>query len=189
MLQLFNNKLFSQIWQDADAFLADYEDYEDNIDDLNKVDDKYVKLTWQLIASKYANTPIRSDSESQFKLSVFGIMFSEAPTFVKTLEIQKKIRELTDAELMAGESVISNQANNPDETPSTQTLDELQYINRQQVAKHKKSKIQAYALQSSMLQGDLSEAYVRKFASLFAIVFVPARFIYPTIIEEAEDNG
>lgn len=185
MIPLYNHKLFSEVWEDGSAFLTDYETYEDNIDDLNKVDDKYAVLTWQLIASKYGNTPIRSNSESQFKLSVFGIMFSEAPTFVKRLENQKKIRDLTDAELATGETSIANSAANPDETPTTSTLDELQYINHQNTVKQKRSKIQAIAMQSAMLEEDLSETYVRKFASLFARVYVPADYIYPT--EEEED--
>ena len=177
--------LFSQIWEDADAFLADYENYEDNIDDLNKVDDKYVKLTWQLIASKYANTPIRSNSPEQFKLSVFGIMFSETPTWVKKLELQKTIRDMTESDLTTGETSVSNEATNPDEQPTSQTLDELNYINRQHVQKQKRSKIQAYALQMGMIESDLSESYVRRFASLFARVWVPASYIYVT--EEGDE--
>ena len=183
MEQLFNNKLFSQIWSNKDDFLADYLEYEGAIDDLNKVDNKYVILTWQLIASKYANTPIRSNSESQFKLSVFGVMFSETPTFIKRLEIQKQIRELTADELATGETSIANQADNPDEEPTTQTMDELKYINKQHVVKQKRSKIQAYAMQLGLLESDLSETYVKKFAPLFARVYYPAQYIYPTVEE------
>ena len=184
MRPLFDTKLFSEIWEDADKFLTDYKAYETNINNLNKVDDQYAKLTWQLIASKYANTPIRSNSESQFKLSVFGIMFSEAPTFVKKLDIQKKVRDLTDAELAAGETSIANAADNPDEEPTTSTMDELKYINRQNVVKQKRSKIQGLAMQSAMLEEDLSETYVRKFASLFKRVYMPAEYIYVTREDE-----
>ena len=185
MLPLYNHKLFNDIWEDGSEFLTDYKAYETNISDLNKVDDKYATLTWQLIASKYGNTPIRSNSESQFKMSVFSIMFSEAPTFVKKLENQEKIRDLTDAQLEAGETSISNSAANPDEEPTTSTMDELKYINHQNTVKQKRSKIQAIAMQTAMLEEDLSESYVRKFASLFARVYVPADYIYPT--EEDED--
>ena len=40
-------------------------------------------------------------------------------------------------------------------------------------------------MQTAMLEEDLSESYVRKFASLFARVYVPADYIYTT--EEDED--
>lgn len=185
MIPLYNHKLYNEIWEDAAAFVADYNTYEAAINNLNNIGDLYSALTWQLIASKYGNTPIRSNTVSQFKMSVFGIMFSEAPTFVKKLENQKKIRELTDAQLEAGETSISNSAANPDEEPTTSTLDELKYINHQNTVKQKRSKIQGLAMQSALLEEDLSETYVRKFASLFARVYVPADYIYPT--EEEED--
>lgn len=185
MIPLYNHKLYNDIWEDAAAFVADYNTYEAAINNLNNIGDLYSALTWQLIASKYGNTPIRSNSVSQFKMSVFGIMFSEAPTFVKKLENQKKIRDLTEAQLEAGETSISNSAANPDEEPTTSTLDELKYVNHQNTVKQKRSKIQAIAMQTALLEEDLSESYVRKFASLFARVYVPADYIYPT--EEDED--
>ena len=178
MIPLYNTKLFSEIWPDSASFKADYIAYETNIGNLNKVDDKYVVLTWQLIASKFANTPIRSESESQFKLGVFGIMVSEAPTWARRLELQKSIRELSEADLMAGETNIANRAENPDEAPTTNTMDELTYINIQTTNKQKRSKVQAYALLDSLLQNDLTETYVRRFNSLFKRVLVPATYIY-----------
>lgn len=180
MLQLYDRKLFNDIFPDSATFLAEYTNYETAIDNLNIVDDKYVILTWQLITSKFGNTPIRSNSEDQFKISVMSIMFSEAPTFVTRLTVQGKVRALTDAELIEGETAIANIAKNPDEVPTTSTMNELQYIEAQHVNKQKRSKLQAYALQLGLLENDLSETYVRKFAPLFAKVYVPAEYIYPT---------
>lgn len=179
MYPIYDRKLFSDVYPDANKFLQDYKNYESSIDNLNKVEDKYVTLTWQLVASRFANTPIRSQSEEQFKLSVFGIMFSEAPTFVKRLDIQAKVRNLSDAELMEGETAIANAARNPATAPGTQSMDELPYIDNQNVTKQKRSKLQAYALQLSLLESDLSEPYVRKFEPLFARVIVDAEYIYP----------
>ena len=184
MIPLYNTKTFGEIWPDSTSFKTDYTNYETNIANLNKVDDKYVVLTWQLIASKFANTPIRSDSEEQFKLGVFGIMVSEAPTWARRLELQKSIRDLTEADLLAGETSIANRAENPDEAPTTSTLDELTYINVQTTSKQKRSKIQAYALLDNLLQDDLCETYVHRFNNLFKRVLVPATYIYVT---EEED--
>ena len=169
MNQLYNTMLFSQVWDDATKFKADYTSYETAIENINKIADKYVVLTWQLLASKFAATPIRSDSVDQFKLSVFGIMASEAPTWVRRLELQKNIRDLTEDDLMTGETSIANRAENPDEAPTTTTMDELTYINVQTTNKQKRSKVQAYALLDSLLQNDLTETYVRRFNSLFKI--------------------
>ena len=184
MIPLYNTKTFGEIWPDSTSFKTDYTNYETNIANLNKVDDKYVVLTWQLIASKFANTPIRSDSEEQFKLGVFGIMVSEAPTWARRLELQKSIRDLTEADLLAGETSIANRAENPDEAPTTSTMDELTYINVQTTSKQKRSKIQAYALLDNLLQDDLCETYVHRFNNLFKRVLVPATYIYVT---EEED--
>lgn len=178
MIPMYDTKLFSQIWEDSTEFKADYLIYESGIDNLNKIDDKYVVLTWQLLASKFAQTPIRTNSVDQFKLSVFGIMASEAPTWARRLELQKSLRDMTEADLLAGETSIANRAQNPDEAPTTATLDELSYIDVQTTNKMKRSKIQAYALLDSLLQNDLCEIYVHKFNSLFKRVLVPATFIY-----------
>ena len=186
MRPLYDSKLLSQIWSDADAFKADYTSYETGISNLNAVDNKYVVLTWQLVCSKYANTPIRSNSESQFKLSFFGIMCSEAPTWARRLEIQKSLRELTDDQLAAGDIQIANSASNPDEEPTTNTLDELTYINHQNTQRQKRSKLTGLALLDGLLQNDLCESYVRKFSPLFKRVYVPAEFIYVSDEEEEE---
>ena len=178
MRQLYDRKLFNEIFPDANEFLSDYKDYESAIDNLNAVEDKYVVLTWQLISSKFGNTPIRSDSEDQFKLSVFSVMFSEAPSFVTRLTVQGKIRNLTEAELIEGETAIANAARNPATAPTTQSMDEFPYIDNQNVTKQKRSKLQAYALQLGLLENDLSETYIRKFEPLFARVIIDAEYIY-----------
>lgn len=179
MNQLYNRKMFNDVYPDANSFLKGYHEYESAIDDLNAVEDKYVVLTWQLIASKFGNTPIRSEDESQFKLSVYSVMFSEAPTFVTKLTVQAKIRNLTDSELMEGETSIANAARNPATAPGTQSMNELPYIDNQNVTKQKRSKLQAYALQLGLVENDLSETYVRKFEPLFARVILDAEYIYP----------
>ena len=183
MIRLYNTLLFNQVWENSAQFKADYTNYETGIENLNKIDDKYVVLTWQLLASKFASTPIRSNSVDQFKLAVFGIMASEAPTWVRRLELQKAVRDLTESDLLAGETSIANRAENPDEAPTTSTMDELTYINVQTTSKQKRSKIQAYAMLDSLLQDDLCETYVHRFNRLFKRVYVPATYIYPT-----EDN-
>lgn len=180
MIPMYDTKLFSEVWSNSTDFKADYTDYETAISNVNKIDDKYVVLTWQLIASKFANTPIRSASVDQFKLAVFAIMASEAPTWVRRLELQKSVRDLTEDDLIAGETQINNRAENPDENPTTSTMDELTYINVQTASKQKRSKLSAYALLDSLLQDDLCETYVHRFNSLFKRILVPAQFIYIT---------
>lgn len=177
-MPLYDRKIFNEIFPDANSFLEAYKEYEAAIDNVNAVEDKYVTITWQLVASRFGNTPIRSDSESQFKLSIFAVMFSEAPSFVKRLEIQGRVRNLTETELMEGETSIANAARNPATAPGTQSMNELPYIDNQNVTKQKRSKLQAYALQLGLLENDLSETYIRKFEPLFARVIIDADYIY-----------
>ena len=51
MIQMYDTKLFNEIWDDSTEFKADYTTYEKGIGDLNKVDDKYVYG----ILNKYSN--------------------------------------------------------------------------------------------------------------------------------------
>lgn len=131
-------------------------------------------LIYYLLLSNYANSTILGDDINRFKYKVFSIIFQYGPTWAKELEIQKKIRNLTDAELATGNTVITNMAENPSTTPSTSTLDELNYVNNQNVNKNKLSKVNALAMQAALLKDDVTEKFINKFQPLFT------KFVKPT---------
>lgn len=95
------------------------------------------------------------------------------PTWSKRLDIQEKLRGLTEDELMHGSKAIHNQAFNPGTAPSTQTLEELTAINQQATTNHKKSKIQAYVDLYDVLATDVTKEFIDKFARFFIKILAP----------------
>jgi hypothetical protein len=76
---------------------------------------------------------------------MFSVIFQYGPTWQKRLDIQAKIRGLTDSDILIGSKAIYNTALNPSTAPSTGSLEELTYINSQNTTNYKKSKLEAYA--------------------------------------------
>lgn len=75
---------------------------------------------------------------------------------------------------------------NPSTAPSTSSLDELTYINAQNTTNYKKSKMEAYNLQWSLLDDSLTAKFIEKFAICFK------KFVYPEqpllyVSEDEED--
>lgn len=179
------NFTFSQIWESYDAFKADYDAYivgfAQNPAPL-KADS--VKTTYYLLFAKYGNNPIANSDPAQFKMKVLSVIFSYGPTWERKQEVQTSIRALTEADLLAGAKQIYNHAFNPSSAPSTSTLEELTYINDQNTALHKKSKIEAYSILWNMLHADATKEYIDHFKNCFA-VFVDK---YPAPFYIGEEN-
>ena len=149
MTSQYTTAIFTDIWNSADEFKADLnasafagcmqdgsvEGQKDN-----------VSLLFYLLYAKYGNTPIANNDITQFKYKVFSIMYQYGPTWEKKTEIQEKLRGLTEADLLTGAKAIYNSALNPGTAPSTNTLDELDYINSQNTTNYKKSKMEAYGI-------------------------------------------
>lgn len=109
------------------------------------------------------------------------------PTWEKRLEVQKAVRDMDLDELQKSSVAIYNHSFNPSSTPSTQTLEELDTINDQNVTKHKRSKTDAYALLLSLLETDVTEEFINKFKKLFLLVVSPELPLwYETEITEGE---
>lgn len=155
-----------------------------------------IKLIYFLLCSRYANSVIASSDENQFKYKLFSLIFQYGPTWQKELDIQKQVRNLTAEELQLGVTNILNSAANPAVEPSTQALEELPYIDRQNVSKTKRSIADGYALLLSLLKTDVTESFLQKFEKLFLTIVEPEKALwyvtYPTdatYTEEEEDIG
>lgn len=186
MIPMYNTRTFNEIFENAADFKANYDLYQAAAGQLNLLDETDCNITWQLLSARYGNSPIANWSEDQFKLKVWQIMFEYGPTWVKKLDIQHTLRNLTDDQIMLGAKAIYNAALNPAQAPSTDTLDEVQYINQQNVSKRVKNRVQAYGELESMLDTDVTNLYISKFKKLFMTVVDPSRtLIYAT--DEGED--
>lgn len=165
----FRTRTFSDIFGSAEQFINEFDAtvFSANITDIN------LDLVYALLYSRYGNSNIASSDENQFKYKLFSTIFMYGPAWQKRLDIQKKLMELSDDEIVKGATAIYNQALNPSQAPSTQTLEELTYINQQNTTKYKKSKLEGYAILEELIKTDVTEAFIGKFKKLFITIVEP----------------
>lgn len=189
-LPSYDTKLFSEIYSEASKFVADYKAsglYDATAGHLNNsLSDEKATTLFYLLYAKYANNPIANLDENQFKYKMWSIIFKYGPAWEKKLDIQNKIRELTEDEIRIGSKAIYNHAYNPSTEPSTTSLEELTAINEQSTTNYKKSKVDAYRTLWQIVVSDVTEAFIKKFDHLFKQFVTPERtWIY---VQELEDE-
>lgn len=189
-LPSYDTKLFSEIYSEASKFVADYKAsglYDATPGHLNNsLSDEKATTLFYLLYAKYANNPIANLDENQFKYKMWSIIFKYGPAWEKKLDIQNKIRELTEDEIRVGSKAIYNHAYNPSTEPSTASLEELTAINEQSTTNYKKSKVDAYRTLWQIIVSDVTEAFIKKFEHLFKQFVTPERtWIY---VQELEDE-
>lgn len=165
----YRTRTFSNIW----STYADFEDYYDEEYLPKKITKTSLETLYFLLYARYGNSSIASSDENQFKANVFSIIFMYGPTWEKRLEIQDKLRALNETDILAGGSAIYNSASNPETLPTTQTTEELNYINNQNVTKYKKSKLEGYAILTDLLETDVTAEFLDRFKKLFILIVQP----------------
>lgn len=179
----YNTVLFNDVYEDVDTFLEDYQNNGIN----TTISNTSATTLFYLLFARYGNNPIANYDITQFKYKLFAIIFQYGPTWEKRLDIQTKIRGLSDEEIMFGGKAIYNHAYNPSSAPSTDTLEEINYINDQNTTKHKKSKLEAYSLLNDLLENDVTEFFLDKFKYLFKQFVAPENtLLYITEEENLE---
>lgn len=159
---------FSDIYPDQTEFINDYNQiYAGTM----KNDD--LAMTWNLIASRYANSHTANSDVNQFKMKLATIVFSYGPTYFKKLEIQNKLRDMSEDDIIKGSTAIYNHSSNPSTAPSTNALEELLTIDDQNTQKFKRSKLEAYNILWGMLATDITTDYINKFKKLFITIAQP----------------
>lgn len=160
---------FTDVYPDATSFVTDYT----NSAIPTTITNETATTLYYLLYSRYGNSVIASSDTNRFKYDLFATIFSYAPTWEKRLDVQEKLRELSDAELITGQTTINNHSFNPSTAPSTSTLDELTTINEQVTQKGKRDKLTAYVELSRALWTDVTEQFLDKFQKLFLIILQP----------------
>lgn len=180
MIPRYDTKIFTEIWEDKDAFLSDYNGAT-AVGIPSTISTANATLLYYLLYSKYGNNPIANLDEEQFKYKVFATIWQYGPTWEKRISIQTALRNLTDADIQLGAKAIYNTAFNPSTAPSTSSLDELTYINQQNTTNYKKSKLEAYGILWELLKTDVTEEFLNRFKKLFKQFVRPERtWIYVT---------
>lgn len=187
MLNMYETKTFSQIYTDIDVWMEDMNEAMGGLL-VDVIDDEdALKTIYFLLYARYGNTPIINYSENIFKVKVQTNIFQKGPTWVRQLELQKSLRDLTDDELRLGAVQISNNALAPETEPSTTDTDELAYVNSQNVNKHKRSALDAYQFLQDLLKKDVTEWFVESFSNLFS-KFVDHDIEHIYISEEEQEE-
>ena len=223
MKPMYDTNLFCEIWDSSDKFLADYNNTGTEF--TNQVPPTITQqnalMTYLLLFSRYGNNPIANYDVTQFKNKIFTLIWQYGPAWEKRLSMQEDIRNLTLQEITQGtktdwssegtqsqnnsgtDTTINNHAFNPSTAPTTQTTNELDYIDQQQVAKGSntstisgtdsqttgqvitKSKMDAYAQLWDLVATDVTNDYIAKFRNCFKQFVSPERrMIYITEDEE-----
>ena len=194
----YDTRKFSDIYENVNIFVQDFTFYtseglDPNFININVGEGKSNILTintiYYLLLARYANSHIAGSDENQFKLRLFSCIFRYGPTWEKRLEIQNKLRGLTENDLLIGSKMLINNALNPSTPPTTDTLYELPTINNQTVNKTVKSKIKGYAELISLLEADVTGEFLKQFDSLFIKIVQPQRNLwYVSELHNQEDN-
>lgn len=182
----YDTKLFTEVWDEASKFKTDFlaSPFAGAISATNPDN---ITILYYLLYAKYGNNPIANFDEEQFKYKVYSVIYSYGPAWEKRLDIQDKLRKLSEDDLRLGSKAIYNQALNPSEAPGTGTLDELGYINAQNTSNFKRGKLEGYSLLWDLLATDVTTEFVNKFNICFSKVVRPER-INIFVTEEDEDD-
>lgn len=181
----FRNRKFTDIWDEDEKFLSDYKEsglYRDN----SKISDDAAKTLFWLLYAEYGNSVISSDDEYQFQSKVFSLIYRYGPTWEKNVEIQNRLRSLTDDEISTGSRQIFNKAQNPGTEPTTEELD---YISDQTVNKVKRGKLEGYSILADLLRTDVTTEFIKRFSVCFLQIVIPERPLWIVKDDnESEEN-
>lgn len=165
----YRQKRFTDVYESVEDFLADYKDCGIP----TTISDNSAQTLFYLLYGSYGNDIVASSDINRFKYKLFSIIFQYAPTWEKQLEIQTKLRGLTEDDIRLGSRQIYNTAQNPSTEPSTDTTDELQYINNQNVTKNQRGVLEGYATLLSLLRTDVTQEFLNRFRKLFLTIVQP----------------
>lgn len=188
MLPQYSTVLFTDVWDDVDEFKAEFAE-SPFAGAISASNPDNVSTLFYLLYAKYGNNPIANRDVEQFKMKLFGVIFQYGPTWEKRLDIQAKLRALSEDDILKGSKAIYNKALNPSTAPSTGSLEELNYINQQDVTNYKKSKMDAYAELWVLLDNDVTGDFINKFRICFKQFVAPERPLLYVTEDEDEDEG
>lgn len=183
LFQKFFNYKFTDVFTDADIFL---QEYKSNAIDKSLPDETITRL-YYLLYAQYGNSVLANADTNQFKYRLWSIIFEHGLVWTKRVEIQEKLRALSledGSEIYQGGKAIYNNALHDSTEPNTGTLEELPYINGQNTANFKKSKLEGLAILNDMLKTNITREFLDKFKPLFIKIIAGDTRYYVTEGEE-----
>ena len=198
MLPQYSTVLFTDVWDDVTEFVADYKNngipyqysYLNNGSTVTvqTVSDTNIQTLFYLLYAKYGNNPIANRDITQFKYKVFSLIYQYGPDWQKKLEVQYKLRGLTEDDLLKGSFAMYNAAVNPSTEPTVAATTELNYINQQNTTRLTRGLLEGYNMLLGLLENDVTEEFVKRFNICFK-KFVSSERPLIYVSEEDEDDG
>ena len=179
----FRQQKFVDTYPTVEEFVNDY----NNVGLPTTITDESASVLYYLLYAYYGNSVIASSDLNRFRYNLFSIIWQYGPTWEKRVEIQKKLRQLTDDEIFTGSKQIANHALNPSTAPSTASLEELTYVDAQNTTSWKRSKLEGYNQLMSLLDNDVSSDFLRQFRKLFLTIVEPEAPLY-FVTDDAEEE-
>lgn len=176
MFPTSSTKTFVDIYTNVTTFKDDYNTI--TAFQSTELTSAIIEQIYYMLYARYGNNPITNLDENQFKYKLFMTIYQYAPTWIKKMDIQKKLRALNDTDIITGAKIIYNQAANPETEPSTLELEEINYINTQNTTNYKKSKMDAYTQLWTILVSDVTEEFINRFKFLFKKSVSPYTKLY-----------
>lgn len=164
----YDTKTFAEVYGTDDDLITSFRNsaFTDYVKD-----DKYLKMTYALLDAKYHESHIACYDSLSFEKKVNSIIFQYAPTWVRELEIQESLRNLTEEDICKGSVAKFTHGYNPSDVPGTANSDtEIETVNEQTLNKYTKSKLDGYNELMSLMIQDVTTAYINKFSKLFMTV-------------------
>lgn len=96
MLPQYDTELFTEVWEDVQKFLYDYQ----NVGIPATISTANATTLYYLLYARYGNTPIANYDQTQWKYKMFSIIFQYGPTWEKRLGIQTTLRGLQVSDLV-----------------------------------------------------------------------------------------
>ena len=175
---------FGDLFPSPEDFIKDYKDSSLSAGK-NTVSDDALTQLYYILWARYGNSHFNSLNNENIKGSIFSLIYMYGPTWERRIELQNKIRKLTDEEIITGSSTKHTHA----DTPGTLTRDSLNYIDEENTTTYKKGKIEGLALAQELLSADVTKEFINKFQYLFIRVALPyAPLYYETEIEEGDEE-
>ena len=188
-------RIFTDIFPDESTFIQEYTDAGFPY----PLSEQNLRTIYYLLYARYGNSHIASMDETQFKYKLFSTIFMYGPTWVKRLDVQEILRNMSEEELMTGTRALLNRSDNPSQpifstdnlnntiTEGTDSDTELPTINSQNVSKFRKGKLDAYMNLLALLETDVTEEFLLEFRKLFIKVIQPYAPLW--FIEDSNNEG
>ena len=178
---MYNTKTFADVFPDFTSFKYCF-DYDFQAYAKDCISENSLKTLYWILYSRYCDNPIVNYSEINFKAKMVSLTFQKGPTWERKLSLQKDLRDLTETDLLTGARTMFNRAVHPETEPGTNTDEELDYINAQDVSKQRRSKLDAYSYLQDVLKTDVTEEFIKSYSKLFS------KFVSPTVTRIYEND-